>query len=70
MRRPFEMFARAESLRYLESMKVVLEFKDKDDFLKLYNEIMEKRDSVVPRWGFESPNVKLLMNIDKLGTRK
>lgn len=70
MRRPFEMFARAESLRYLESMKVVFDFKDKDDFHRLFSEIMEKRDSVVPRWGFESPDVKLLMNIEKLGTRK
>ena len=69
MRRPFEMFARAESLRYLESMKVVFDLKDKDDFLRLYSEIMEK-DSVIPRWGFDSPNVKMLMNIEKLGTRK
>ena len=70
MRRPFEMFARAESLRYLESMKVVFDYKDKIDFLRLFSVIMEKSDSVIPRWDFESPNIKLLMNIDKLGTRK
>lgn len=70
MRRPFEIFARAESLRYLDSMKVVFDYNTKDDFIKLYNSIMENRDSIIPRWEFETPNIKLLMNIDRLGTRK
>ncbi len=70
MRRPFEIFARAESLRNLDSMKVVFDYNTKDDFIKLYNSIMENRDSIIPRWEFETPNIKLLMNIDRLGTRK
>ena len=70
MRRPFEIFARAESLRYLESIKVIFDYNSKEDFLNLYNYIIENRDSLVPRWEFESPNIKLLMNIDRLGTRK
>ena len=70
MRRPFEIFARAESLRYLESIKVIFDYDTKDDFLKLYNDIMENRNMLVPRWEFNSPNIKVLMNIDKIGTRK
>ena len=69
MRRPFEIFARAESLHYLESIKVIFDYNTKDDFVKLYNLIMENRDSI-PRWQFESPNIKQLMNIDKLGSKK
>ena len=70
MRRPFEIFARAESLRYLESIKVIFDYNTKEDILQLYNFIMENRDSLVPRWEFESPNIKQLMNIDRLGIRK
>lgn len=70
VRRPFEMFARAESLRYLESIKVVFDYSTKDDFIKLYDFIVKNWDSIVPRWDIESPNIKLLMNIERLGTRK
>ena len=69
MRRPFEVFARAESLRYLELIQVIFDYQSKEDFIKLYNLIMENKDSI-PRWQFESPNIKILMNIERLGTRK
>lgn len=69
MRRPFEVFARAESLRYLELIQVIFDYRSKEDFIKLYNLIMENKDSI-PRWQFESPNIKILMNIERLGTRK
>lgn len=32
--------------------------------------IKQNAQSIVPRWEFESPNVKLLMNVEKLGLKK
>lgn len=70
MRRPFEIFARAESEKYLNRIKVIWGFDTLNDFQKLFTHIKENAESIVPRWEFESPNVKLLMNIEKLGTKK
>lgn len=67
---PFEIFARAESMRYMDKLKVIFDFKDKEDFVKLFDYIQSDYNALVPRWEFQVPNVKLLMNIEKLGTRK
>lgn len=52
------------------TIKVIWGFDTLNDFQKLFTYIKENAESIVPRWEFESPNVKLLMNIEKLGTKK
>ena len=69
-RRPFEIFARAESCKYLDKIKVIFGYDGLEDFKMLYDYIEKNSQSIVPRWQFESPDVKLLMNVDKLGIRK
>lgn len=69
-RRPFEIFARAESNNYLDKIKVIFGYDGLDDFKALYAYIKQNAQSIVPRWEFESPNVKLLMNVEKLGLKK
>ena len=69
-RRPFEIFARAESNNYLDRIKVIFGYDGLDDFKTLYAYIKQNAQSIVPRWEFESPNVKLLMNVEKLGLKK
>ena len=69
-RRPFEIFARAESNNYLDKIKVIFGYDGLEDFKALYAYIKQNSQSIVPRWEFESPNVKLLMNVEKLGLKK
>lgn len=69
-RRPFEIFARAESAKYLDRIKVIFDYDGLEEFKKLYEYIRQNTQSIVPRWEFETPNVGLLMNVDKLGTMK
>lgn len=49
---------------------MILGYDGLDDFKALYNYIKQNAQSVVPRWEFESPNIKLLMNVEKLGLKK
>lgn len=69
-RHPFEIFARAESNNYLDKIKVIFGYNGLDDFKTLYAYIKQNAQSVVPQWEFESPNVKILMNMEKLGLKK
>lgn len=68
-RKPFEVFARAQSSRYFEQMKKSLDIETKDDLAKLA-EKCKKEEGYVPIWGFgfETIDVPYLMNIDKVAT--
>ena len=47
MRRPFEIFARAESEKYLNRIKVIWGFDTLNDFQKLFTYIKENAESIV-----------------------
>jgi len=65
---PFEIFARAQSIKYFDQMKTALAITSKDDIVKLIQEFRsgERR---LPNWQFDTFNPSALMNIEKLATR-
>lgn len=66
MRAPFEMYARAESRRYFDKLKVIFDIQSKDDFAPLI-EAFDKRQVGLPVWGhWQSPNPVPMMNYQKL----
>ena len=69
LRRPFEIFARAESLKYYDKIKVIFDYNSIDDIKELFKYI-DENERVVPRWEYRLPDVGLLMNIQKIGSRK
>ncbi|OGR60668.1 MAG: hypothetical protein A2X36_09300 [Elusimicrobia bacterium GWA2_69_24] len=64
----FEIFARAESVSYFESMKTVLGIDKKGDLDILFSALKENGD-LVPRWEFESFDPAILLGLEKLATR-
>ena len=65
---PFEIFARAESKRYFEKIKCLLDIKSPDDFEQLLGKYQQGKRKL-PGWQFYSLSPALLLNIEKLGTR-
>lgn len=66
---PFEIFARAESSRYLESIIPMLGITTKDD-LRAVLEAFQSGKLRVPTWEYVTIHPNVLMNYDKLATRK
>jgi hypothetical protein len=67
-RKPFEIFARAQSVSYFERLKLALGIENKDPLIKLGEEYRMGRLSV-PRWGFESFSPSMLMNLTNIATK-
>lgn len=65
---PFEIFARAESKKYFDKIKVVLGITDKQTIMSAITRIFEQ-NGFLPKWGPYSINVKLLANVEKLATK-
>ena len=63
----FENFARAQSIEYFNKIKVIFEFRKKDDFIPLLD-AFEKRQLEVPRWNFTTIHPKVFLGFDKLAT--
>lgn len=64
---PFEILARAESKRYFEKMKCLLDIKSPDDFEQLLGEYQRGKRRL-PGGQIYSLSPALLLNIEKLGT--
>ena len=64
----FEIFARSQSSRKFDQMKVAVGI-DKKEELKHLIEKYHNKELHVPKWQFDSVNASLLMNFDKLATK-
>ena len=66
--RPFEIFARSESIGYFESLAGMLDIRKKDELLALQAAFKEQK-LYVPRWQFEQVHPFYLMGFEGLATR-
>ncbi|MBI4464147.1 MAG: hypothetical protein HY647_05535, partial [Acidobacteria bacterium] len=66
--RTFEIYARAQSKQYFDSLKCLFDIEQKSDLEPLLKAIAEQRLHV-PRWDFESFNPEVLLGYDRLATR-
>jgi hypothetical protein len=66
--RPFEIFARAESTQYFESLLTMFDIKKKDELAALQIAFDEQKLQV-PGWGYERIHPRQLMGFDGLATR-
>jgi len=64
---PFEIFARSQSIRYFDKVKVIFDIATKDEFIPLA-EAFKTEKLRIPRWEFHSFNPFELMAYDKLAT--
>ena len=64
--RPFEIFARAQSRRYFDRMKILLRAENPSDLESLL-ESFKDGDRTPPRWEFERVEPARLMNYEQLG---
>lgn len=67
--RPFEIFARAESTRYFGSLLGVLGISKKDELVPMF-EAFQAGKLYVPHWEGWAVSPLILMNFDKLASRK
>jgi hypothetical protein len=65
----FEVFARAQSKRYFDKMKILLEIEDKGTLVGLVDEYQQGRRRVI-QFQFVSVNPKSLMGVELLATRE
>ncbi len=63
----FEMFARAESIRYFDRIKCLLNIATKEDMDTLFEAYASGERQFV-RWDFERPSPRTLMGFEKLAT--
>ncbi|MDD5344519.1 MAG: hypothetical protein PHW12_08880, partial [Smithella sp.] len=64
---PFEIFARAESIKYFERLTTMLKVKSKDDLAPIMTAFQEGKLHA-PRWDFRSPNIFNLLGYEKMAT--
>jgi len=64
---PFEIFARAQSKSYFDKLKVVFGIASKADLLQLFEAFQANRLHM-PRWEFNRPDLRSLINFEKLAT--
>ncbi len=64
----FEIFARAESIRYFDKIKSLLGVNNKDDITRLFNAYNSGKKNI-PRPGIFPLDPKSLINFDKLATK-
>lgn len=65
---PFEIFARAESKKYFEKIKIALGINNKQDIMNAITKVEEQK-VVFPTWGHYSFSINILANIEKLATK-
>jgi hypothetical protein len=65
---PIEIFARALSTRYFESVKKIFDIQKKEDFGVIFDAFKQGK-LTIPRWEFDSFDPVALMGYDKLATR-
>jgi hypothetical protein len=65
---PFEIFARAESIEYFDSIKCLFEIENKDDFLPIFQAYQEQKLHI-PKWNFHYVNPSELLGYEQLATR-
>jgi hypothetical protein len=66
--RPFEIFARAESNEYFQSIKVPLGIEKKEDFVPIFTAIKEEKLGS-PSWEYRRISIAALMGYEALATR-
>jgi hypothetical protein len=66
--RTFEIFARAESIQYFESIRAIFDIQKKEDFSVLFTAFNDGKLRV-PTWEFRSTNPSSLLGFDALSTR-
>ncbi len=66
--RPFEIFARAESKEYFQSIKRCLGVEKREEYLPVFAAFKEGKLRI-PSWHFRHVNVSSLMGYDSLATR-
>jgi hypothetical protein len=66
--RPFEIFARAQSRQYFDSMKCLFDVRDKSDFEPIL-QAMRDQKLRIPRWGFESFDPSALLGYARMATK-
>lgn len=64
----FEVFARAQSTKYFNQMKVTLGITEKDNLLKLKDDYQSGQRKI-PQWDFDRFDPIFLMNLDKIATK-
>ncbi|WP_105405472.1 hypothetical protein [Neorhizobium sp. T7_12] len=62
---PFEIFARAKSLRYFEKIKGLLGVENKEELENRLNSIVQKNQ--LPRWQFDTINLSGLTGLANIG---
>lgn len=65
----FELFARAQSSRYFNQIKIALGVSEKGDLVNLIEKYKAGKRTV-PTWEFDSINPSFLMNIEKIATKQ
>lgn len=63
-----EIFARAESKRYFEKLRVMFDIESKDALADLF-EKFKSGELKVPQWEFTRPSISILTNIEGIVTR-
>lgn len=66
--KPFEIFARAQSKAYFDSVKVALGVENLNELIRLTNDL-HSGERRAPRWNFDTPYLPTLMNVENLATR-
>lgn len=67
LRAPFPIFARATSSIYMKRVFALLSVNDKEEFREKYNDLKNRRE--LPSWSMNYPSYRILMNLDKMGTK-
>jgi hypothetical protein len=67
MYQPFEIFSRAESKSFFDSLRVALGGATKEDLEKLAQKLEANRQS--PKWGLFSPKLEFFTGLEKIATK-
>jgi hypothetical protein len=66
--KPFEIFARSESLEYFDSMKIIIDIKSKSEMNIFFSAIKEGKIKL-PHFDYTQLDVARLMGFESLATR-
>ena len=67
--KPFEIFARAQSTSYFNKMKCLLGIANKADLDTLIEELYQNSQQNLPRWQYQTIQLKHLLGYDNISTR-
>jgi len=65
----FEIFARSQSRKYFDRMKVMFDVENKQDFDSLIQFYQEQPSNLIPRWQWESIDPSVLMGYSEMATK-